>query len=92
MVYIRKEKPNGNITDDRKAYYKAYYQAKKARQRECEKPKINITADKKAYYKAWYEARKLKLKPAGYVEETGEIIVWVGLNEKALRKEIAPVD
>ena len=65
MVYIKKEKPNGNITADIKAYYQAYYQAKKV--------------------------RKVEPKPVGYVEETGEIIVWVGLDvikEKAYRKKI----
>jgi hypothetical protein len=31
MVYIKKIKPNGNVTADIKAYRKAYYQAKKAK-------------------------------------------------------------
>ena len=72
MVYIKKEKPNGNITADRKAYNKAYYQANKVR-------------------KLAYADRKLDPKPVGYVKETSEIIVWVGLDvikEKAYRKNL----
>ena len=65
MVYIKKVKPNGNITDDRKAYNKAYYQANK----------VAELAKRKAYY----QAKKFQ-RAELIIEETGEIIVWIGLD------------
>ena len=88
MVYIKKEKPNGNITADRKAYNMAYYQANKVRI-------LSRQADYYQDYKVEVAERKahreLDPKPVGYVEETGEIILWVGIEvirEQAYRKKL----
>lgn len=94
MVYIKKVKPNGNITNDMKAYSKAYYQTHKAHMLATaadryQANKVEIAELRKVQNAAYYLTAKAKRAKANlivcddiddieYIEETGEYIVWKG--------------
>jgi hypothetical protein len=84
MVYIKKEKPNGNITADIKAYHKAYYKANKVRIAEN-----NAAAEKVAAEKVEAEKVAAEKVEKANVNITADIKAYRKAYYKANKEKVA---